>query len=452
MHQALVPGAWDGWMKWLDRFGSKDLDELMAPAIELADKGVPASKGMVSAIGRQQDNILKMPDTKKVFMPEGKPPQLGELVYQKNMAKTMQSLVEVYKDNLKEGRKTAFQAASDYYYRGPIAEKIVAFSKENGGHFELSDFTDFNAVGIVDPISIDYKGIEVYECPPNSQGIATLIALNILKGYDFSKYEVDSADTIHLIMEAIKLAHVDKYYYVADPAYYDVPVEELLSDEHADKQRARIDMNKALTWPMEGGLGDFQPDRLVPKNTTTYSIVDKYGNCAAVTTSLGYNLLVVGDTGICMNNRVRMMEIAEGNVNLVEPLKKVRHTSNPYLAFKNGKLYIAGGNTGADFQPQGQVEQFIRVVEFGLDPQDAVSRPRYVTEAFPNVSAPHFASNELKLEAGFPQEVIDALVAKGHVIGKGGIFGSAQMTVIDQEKGIIMVGGDPRGESMGLAW
>jgi len=452
MHQANVPGAWDGWMKWLDRFGSKDLGELMSRAIELADNGAPASKGMVSAISRQQDDILRMPHTKAIFMPEGKPPQLGEVIYQKDMANTLRSLVKAYDDNLKNGRSAAFQAANDYFYRGPIAEKIVAFSKENGGHFELSDFHESNVEGIVEPISIDYKGITVYECPPNSQGITTLMALNILKGYDFSQYKIDSPEVIHLIVEALKLAHVDKYYYIATPDFYDNPVAELLSDEHAAKQRARISMDNALIWPMEGGLGDYQTPRIERGNTTTFSVVDQYGNAAAVTTSLGYNLLVVGDTGININNRVRMFEIAEGNPNIVEPRKKVRHTSNPYMAFKDGKLYICGGNTGADFQPQGQVQQFIRVVEFGLDPQTAVSLPRYETLAFPNVSAPHLAPNELRMEAGFPPETIKALEEMGHLMRGVGIVGSAQMTVIDQEKGIIMLGADPRNESAGLAW
>jgi gamma-glutamyltranspeptidase/glutathione hydrolase len=274
MHQANVPGAWEGGMIWLDRFGSKDLGELMFRAIELADNGHPANKDTINAIARQQDDILRMPHTKAVFMPEGRVPELGEIIYQKDMANTLRSLVQAYNDNLKNGRSAAFQAANDYYYRGPIAEKIVAFSKENGGHFELSDFHESKVEGIVEPISIDYKGITVYECPPNSQGITTLMALNILKGFDFSQYEMDSPEVIHLIVEALKLAHTDKYYYIATPDLYDNPVEELLSDEHAAKQRARISMDSVLEWPIKGGLGDYQTPRLERGNTTTYSVVD----------------------------------------------------------------------------------------------------------------------------------------------------------------------------------
>lgn len=456
MHWANVPGAWDGWMKWLDRFGTKDLGELMARAIDLAENGHPANSATVGSIGRQQDDILRMPDTKAVFMPNGVVPKLGEMIYQKNLAKTFRSLVDVWNENLPKGRSAAFQAANDYYYRGPIAEKIVAFSKENGGHFELSDFNESNVVGIVEPISIDYKGITVYECPPNSQGITTLMALNILKGYDFSQYKLDDPDVIHLIIESLKLAQSAKYHYVATPDFYDNPVKELLSDEFADKQRARISMDSALVWPIEGGLGDYETPRIYKDargNTTTYSVVDQYGNVAAVTTSLGYNLLVVGDTGICINNRVTMFEIEEGNPNMVEPRKKVRHTSNPYIAMKDGKVIIAGGNTGADFQPQGQVEQFIRVVEFGIDPELAVSLPRFETTAFPNVSHPHLVRNTLNIERGFPEETYKALEAKGHKVNVGGgTFGSAQMTVIDPETGVIKVGADPRNPGLGLAW
>ncbi len=452
MHQANVPGAWEGWMIWLDRFGSKNLGELMYRAIDLAENGHPANTSTIAAIRRQQDDILKMPHTKDVFMPNGKIPKLGELIYQKDMAKTLRSLVQVYNNNLINGRSAALQAATDYYYRGPIADKIVAFSKENGGHFELSDFHESKVDGIVEPISIDYKGITVYECPPNSQGITTLMALNILKGFDFSQYKIDGPEFIHLIAESLKLAHTDKYFYIATPDLYENPVEELLSDEYAAKQRARISMNSVLEWPIEGGLGDYQTPRVERGNTTTYSVVDQFGNVAAVTTSLGYNLLVVGDTGICINNRIRMFEIEEGNPNIIEPRKKIRHTSNPYLALKDGKPYIAGGNTGADFQPQGQVQQFIRVVEYGLDPQIAVSLPRFETTSFPNVSHPHLALNELRIEAGFPEETLEALKAIGHRIGVGGTFGSAQMTVIDPVTGAIMVGSDPRNPGLGLAW
>jgi gamma-glutamyltranspeptidase/glutathione hydrolase len=200
-------------------------------------------------------------------------------------------------------------------------------------------------------------------------------------------------------------------------------------------------------WPIAGGLGDRKYS-----HTTTYSIVDKDGNGAAVTTSLGSQFLVVGDTGILINNRVPMMEIAEGNPNIVEPKKKVRHTSNPYMAFKDGKLYILGGNTGVDTQPQGQIQQFLDVVEFGLNPQEAVAHPRYIVHSFPAARYPYRATNELGLEAGYPKEVAEALEAKGHKLAKFAVYGNANMTVIDQKRGIIMVGGDPRGENLGMAW
>jgi len=453
MHLALVPGAWEGWMIWLDRFGSKDLDELMSRAIDLSDNGHPANIKTISAIRRQQDNILKMPDTKAIFMSDGELPEVGEMIYQKDMANTLRSLVQVYNDNLKNGRGAALQAANDYYYRGPIAEAIVAFSKENGGHFELSDFHETKVEGIVEPISIDYKGITVYECPPSSQGITTLIALNILKGYDFSQYELDSPEMIHLTAEALTLAHTDKHYYIATPELYDNPVEELLSDEYTAKQRARISMDSVHEWPVEGGLGDYQTPRIdqeVRGNTTTYSVSDQYGNVAAVTTSLGYGILVVGDTGININNRNRHFEWEDvNNPDIIEPRKQIRHTSNPYLALKDGKPYIAGGNTGGDYQPQGQVIQFIRVVEYGLDPQTAVSLPRWETRYFRSLSG--FAANQLRV-AGQPEETIKALEEMGHTIGSGAGGGSAQMTVFDQEKGTIMLGSDPRNVGLGLAW
>lgn len=441
MHQANVPGAWDGWMLWLDRYGSLDLGDVLGPAIRIAREGYPVYGAMAEWLGRQADLIPNRPDTARIYMPDGVLVQQGQTVFQHDLAATFEALAAAYDAALPDGRTQAVQAARDYYYRGPLAEAIVAFSDAGGGYLTLQDFHNFEA-RIVEPVSIDYNGITVYENPPNSQGITMLIALNILKGFDFSALSVDSPDAVHLQVEALKLAFSDRYYHVGDPDRVSVPVDRLLSDEHAASQRGRIDMANAMQWPVSDGLSQTAADA---GDTTTFHITDRYGNAAAVTTSLGTQFMVVGDTGIHINNRMRFLSTADGDPNQLAPGYKVRHTSNPYIALRDGIPYILGGNTGADTQVQGQVQQFIRVVEFGLSAQDAVGLPRILTTSFPSTIFPYPVANTLQVEPGTPSALVDALQARGQntVVGPA-TWGTANMIVLAPDGRSASVGADPR--------
>jgi gamma-glutamyltranspeptidase/glutathione hydrolase len=199
-------------------------------------------------------------------------------------------------------------------------------------------------------------------------------------------------------------------------------------------------MSAAQAWPIEDGFND-----RVAHHTTTFHVVDRQGNGAAVTTSLGAQFLVVGDTGIHINERMKFFSLEEGNPNLLEPGKKVRHTSNPYIALRNGEPYILGGNTGVDTQPQGQVQQFLSVVEFGLSAQEAVAQPRFVSTAFPAGRLPHNARNTLQLESRFSENAAAQLRARGHNVTVGqGIFGSANMLVIGEDGLNAQTGAEPR--------
>lgn len=438
MHQAIMPGAWDGWMRWLDTYGRLGLDEVLEPAIGLAIDGFAISPEMGYWLQVQADRIFSNPYTASVYAPDGYVPGVGQIQQQIAMGSTYRALADAFAGG--SDRKSGIEAARDYFYRGPIAESIVAFSDEWGGYLTLDDFAGFSAE-IVEPIAIDWnESVRIYQNPPNSQGIAMLMALNILKGFDFGGLDPDDPDAIHLQVEAIKLAYADRYFHVGDPARIDVPVEMLLSEEHAADQRDRIDFGSAMRWPIESTIA-----RTGVTNTTTFHVVDGEGNCAAVTTSLGGQFYVAGDTGIVINERMRFLSLEPENANVVTPGYKVRHTSCPYLALRNGRPYLLGGNSGVDTQPQGQTQQVINAVEFGLTAQEAIDRPRFVSTAFPASTYPHATGNRLQMEAGFPDGTIQNLLARGHdiVVGEG-IFGYANMIHVRSDGLSARAGAEPR--------
>ncbi|MFP9192712.1 gamma-glutamyltransferase family protein [Natronosalvus vescus] len=451
IHQSIVPGAWDGWMQWLDRYGVLELEDVLAPAITIARDGYPVSPEMERWLERRADLIDDRPAAASIYKPNGDIFEEGETVTQHEMADTFETLADVYADHRQKGRSDAIQAARDHFYRGPIAEAIVAYSDEHDGYLTSSDFHEFESE-IVDPISIEYHDdVRVYQNPPNSQGITQLLALNVLTEYDLSELDPDDPDAVHLQVEAIKLAFADRYQHVGDPNRVDVPVAQLLDDDYRRSQADRIDMERAMEWPIDSGLSDASDEldeldeRSEFDHTTTFHVVDADGNAAAVTTSLGAQFLVIGDTGIHINNRMRMVALEDDDPNLLTPGYKVRHTSNPYMALRNGRPYILGGNTGVDTQPQGQTQQFLNVVEFGLNAQEAVSRPRFVSTAFPSTQYPYEVESTLQMESAFPADVIEELEERGHDVEAGNIsVGTATMIVVDDSRERIHVGAEPR--------
>ncbi|MFP5373096.1 MAG: gamma-glutamyltransferase family protein, partial [Actinomycetes bacterium] len=385
-------------------------------------------------------------ESAQTYLSGGALPTEGQILQLTDLGNTFRALSDAY-DAGGSDRGAQIQAAWDYFYRGPLAEAIVAFSEADGGYFTLDDFATFSAE-IVEPIAVDYRDVRVYQNPPNSQGIAMLLALNTLKGYDFSELGPFSADTVHLQVEALKLAFADRYALVGDPDAVDVPVEELLSEEHAEDQRARIDPGAAMSWPIESGVAAARR----ASHTTTFHAVDRFGNAAAVTTSLGLQFLVVGRTGIHINERNRFFAVDEGDANRFGPGRTVRHTSCPYMALRDGRPVVLGGNTGVDTQPQGQLQQLMHVVEFGLGAQEAVDRPRFVSTAFPASTYPNRAANTLNMEVGFPEETVVGLLERGHDVRLGeGIFGSANLLIVAADGGDIAAGAESRtGDAAGV--
>lgn len=450
-HRVVVPGAWDAWMLLLRDEGSMDLDSLLEPAIAMAAGGVPASRSMVGFILQEESRIRQFPHSAAIFLPDGTPPQVGEPIIQENLAATLRELAHAYREayerssevSREQRRRAGIQAAREYYYRGPIARDLSRFILSTGGFVQERDFARF-AAAWREPLHTSYKDTVVYSPPPNSQGISMLLALNILEHLELSPDAEDPLN-IHRIIEATKLAKIDTWHYVADPLSMPVSARELLDKGYAARQAQRIQDDAVITWPREGGLHLSEQN-----NTTTFSVVDADGNAAAVTTSTGAQFLVGGDTGILLNQRMAVMEITRENPNSIAPDKKPRHTVKPYMAFRNGRFLIAGGNTGFDTQPQGQIQQFINLIEFGMSPQEAVSQRRYITHAFPASHHPHAASNELFLEPGTPARIREDLQRRGHDVGRSGIIGNAVMLYRNPATGTLEFGADPRGENSGF--
>ncbi len=427
-HQSILPGSWDGWMLWLDRFGRLDLGSVLAPAIRIAREGFPASALMIDWLKRLEDDVRAAPEAARTYLPQGAMPSTGDTITIPDLATTFERLAQAYTTSTGATRSDAIRAARDYYYRGPLAEEVVAWIAANGGYLTLEDFANFEA-SIVPPISIDYTdAVTVYQCPPNSQGITMLLGLNIMKGIDFAGRNIDDPDVIHAQVEALKLAFADRYAHIGDPDRVEIPLDELLSDAYAETQRARIDMAQAQQWPIESGLA-----RSNGSNTSTFHIIDGEGNIAGATTSIGAQFMIAGDTGIHLNARMTFCSLDPQEPNAMTPGFKVRHTSCPYMVFRDGQPWISGGNTGADSQPQAQMQQFISMVDFGLSPQRAIDQPRFVSTSFPLTTYPFDVLNVLQLEIGFEDDVIANLEARGHAVGSQGIVGTAAILKVGDD-------------------
>ena len=448
-----MPGAFAGWIMALNRYGTKTLGEVLQPAIEIGERGHPVSVALAGNLSPQNtiDLFKKYPSTTKIWWRDGKPLKAGEIVFQRDLATTFRKLTAAEQANLTKGRSAGLRAAHEFFYKGEIAKGIVDFLKPYGGLFEVDDFADFEAEELP-PIMINYKGYEVYQVPPLSQGHVLLEALNVLEGYDLKAMGQNSTDYLHVVAEALKLGFADREAYLADPRFVQTPIKGMLSKEYARAQRARIDMNKAMQWPIPPGKAEQFG------NTTFFAVVDKDRNVYACTTSIcapwGSGMVVDG-YGFFLNNRMIYFYLNPGHPDELKPRKRALQTINPAIAMKDGKPFMAWGTPGGDQQPQSMTQVFLNFVEFGMTIQDAIESPKIGTMAFPRSDFPHTATNELLVENRIPAKVIDGLKAKGHnvrVVGEWDIGGNNQAIVIDPASGALLAGADPRREGYAIGW
>ena len=440
IHRSIVPGAWAGWMALLREYGATPLDELVSDAERIARNGHEMRAMTNQYLSGRLGEIEDWPYAAEVYMPDGSALGTGDTIRHPNMADTFESVRRAYDQERAAGEIPALEAAEDHFYRGPIAEEIARFSREEGGLLTYSDFANFEGAEITEPITTDYRGYDVYQSPPNSQGIVMLQALGMLRHFDFGGLGPHEAETVHRQAEALKLGFLDRHRYLGDPDFVDIDIDLLLSDDYLRERASMIDADTVRTWPM-----DDVPSMAGGGDTTTLHAVDRYGNVAAVTTSIGISFIVAGETGIHMNERISFMSNDPDHPNAIAPGKKVRHTSMPYIAKENGRPVIAGGVTGADFQPMGQLQQLMHIIDFGMSPQEAVEAPRFDVRVFPQTFFPDRVQNRLLFEPDFPQNTRNSLAARGHDVGTGTYWGHATVIQIDDhEAGEMSTGAEVR--------
>jgi len=457
-----VPGAVAGAELAAKTYGTKPLAELFAPAAELAERGFPVTESVASAITASKDKLS--PSAKKIWFKGDKPLAMGDRVVQKDLANTLREI----------GAK-----GSAAFYQGTVAEKFAAYMKANGGLIDQKDLAGIRA-NEDQPIHINYKGIEVYECPPNSQGFVMLQALNILEGMNVRYMRHNSAPYLHAVTESLKLAFADRNKYVGDPKFVpNIPMREMLSKEYAAARRALIDPDHAIDGeapagnprqptssgapPLAYAASQAPPDLSVVRaaaedgHTTYLAVIDKDRNMVSVTSSLlslfGSGHVVEG-AGFVLNNRMAYYGLDESDPNVLRPGKRVRQTINPAMALKDGKPFMAFGTPGADTQPQAQLQFFLNVVEFGMNVQQALEASSVVSTGFKSSYYPHAAEGKLQVPASLPKHVLDELAAMGHKLDLRNIrgVGSVKAILVHPSTGVLMGGVSPTRDSYVMAY
>ena len=458
-----VPGAVGGAAYAVRTYGTKPLADVLAPAIEIADGGFPVSEALAAGIRSARAKIEKFPSTTRIYFKDGKPLAMGDIVRNPDLAATLRAIAA---------------KGPDAFYKGEIAKNTAAFLEANGGIITEADLASYQPFEDA-PIHVSYRGADVYECPPNSQGFVMLEALNILEGYDLKAMGRNSAPYLHAITESLKLSFADRNAYVGDPKFVpNIPMAALLSKEYAALRRAQIDPNHAIAGepspgdprgmkatavdryaaaqPLPPDVKPFDPDAIL--NLTTYlAVVDKDHNMVSITSSLlsGFGSGVVVDkAGYVMNDRMRYFYLDPNNVNSLQPGKRTRQTINPALALKDGKPWIAFGTPGSDTQPQTQLQFFLNVAEFGMNVQEALEQPTVISNSFQDSYQPHDVKGKLLTPALLPKSVQEALAAKGHVLDIRNVrgVGSVKAILIDPRTGVLMGGVSPTGDSYVMAW
>jgi gamma-glutamyltranspeptidase/glutathione hydrolase len=427
-----VPGAVDGWFAAHGRYGKLSMPTVLESAIRYARNGYPITHILSFKIQEAATELSRFPTSRNLFLPAGKAPRPGDVLANPNLAKSLEKIA-------REGR--------DVFYPGELGREIVKFSQENGGLLSERDFRETKSTW-GKPVSTTYRGYTVFETPPNSQGLAALIILNLLEAYDLSALEYQSPDHLHLLIEAKKVAFADRTRYISDPEMVKIPTAELLSKDYAAQRRSLICRDRAAD------ASAILPGSFA-RDTIYLCVVDEAGNAVSLIQSLYFSFgsaVVAGETGILLQNRGAYFSLDPNQVNCLQPHKRTFHTLMASMTFHGGKPYMVFGTSGADGQPQTHVQAMTSVFDFGLDIQSAIEAPRWLSGRY-LVNQPDGA---LTLEGRFSPEVIEELRKRGHQVNVvenwSSVMGSAHGIIIHPENGLRMGGADPRSDGAAIGY
>jgi gamma-glutamyltranspeptidase/glutathione hydrolase len=423
-HAVIVPGVIDAWETLVRDHGSMDLAELLQPAIEYARDGYPVSSRVSVDFASQAELLKGCPNASRVFLPDGKTPGVGDLHYQPELAATLQKIAE-------QGR--------DAFYTGEVAEDMVGYLQSLGGLHTLQDFKDAKGE-YVTPISTNYRGYDIYECPPNGQGIIALLLLNMLKDVPTDGVDPLSVERLHMEIEFGRLAYQDRNFFCADPNKADVPIDWLLSDAHAKELAAHFNPQKALN-PL--------PPVSAPVNESTVyiSVVDKDRNACSFINTLFSNFgtgLMAPKSGVMLTNRGQGFTLEQGHLNCIAPGKRPMHTIIPGMVGEGDRAVMPFGVMGGQYQSFGHMQFLTKMFDFGMDIQEAQDAPR----VFPIAN-----SMDVEMEGTIPAETIAALEKLGHRrIKPAKPIGGSQAIWIDWERGTLTGGSEPRKDGCAVGY
>ena len=430
-----VPGCVDGWFELHQRFGRLPMQEVLAPAIGYCHDGFPVTEVIAAGWSGSKKTFEKYPGFLTTYFPNGKGPRTGDVFKNPMLGKTLQKIAD-------NGR--------DEFYRGSIARTIGDYMQRHGGFLTYEDLAAHRSEW-VDPVSTNYRGYDVWEIPPNGQGIAALQMLNVLEGYDLKKAGFGSADHLHWFAEAKKLAFEDRARLYADMDFVDVPVNRLISKDYANERRKLIDDNRAAK-QYDPGL----PYTLEHGDTIFLTVADKDRNMVSLIQSnyRGFGSGMCPDElGFCLQDRGQLFDLKEGRFNTYAPKKRPFHTIIPSFITKDGAPYMSFGVMGGAVQPQGHTQIVINMIDFGMNTQEAGDAPRIVHHGSSEPTGQQMTDGgNVALESGFGQKVRAELKRRGHKVTSGGSYGGYQAIRYDAKRGVYFGASESRKDGSAIGY
>ncbi len=470
---AVVPGSFDAWLTLLDEYGTMSLGRVMEPAIRLASEGFPVYQTLRSRLRDFAERYLKeWPTSAELYLPGGKVPKIGQILRNPDWAQTFTMVAEAERLGKKAGRSAGIDAARDFFYRGPIAEAIIDFmqtykcrdvyDQEHHGLMTIDDFANYRA-RFEDPVTVNYRGYDVYKCDTWTQGPVMLQQLNILEGYDLETMGHNSTEYLHTYIECAKLAFADREQYYADPDYAEVPLQRLISKRYAYERKELIDPDRASMELRPGGMPPIKMEK-GPEggdeegDTVHLDAVDSTGNMVSATPSGGWirTSPVIPGLGFPMGTRGMMLHLDPDHVEKLEPGKKPSTTLTPSLVTRAGEPYMVFGTPGGDRQDQWSLQFFLNHIDFGMNVQQALDQPTVHSNHFPGSFWPHAAfQGRVYAEPRIPADTIEEMRAKGHevIVSPPWSHGRCLAIRYDPETGVMYGGASPRtGAPYAIGW